>query len=189
MARPVEHDDDQILNVASHAFGDIFQIVDHRGVKIDRAFARRADHDLLHVAVGRVEQSAAFGSGQHGDSAGRARGAQIRAFQRIDRDIDFRNFSSVGKLGADFFADIEHGRFIALAFANHDRAPHGDGVHGLAHGFGRDLIGKFALPLAHGVRGGDGRSLHHPQKSRSQITFNIPAKSPGFGLRLWYLSP
>ena len=124
--RPVEHDDDQVLDVAVHAFGNVLQVVDHRRVEIHGAFAGGADHDLFHVAVGRVQQSATFGSGQHRDGAGRAGGAQVRAFQGIDGDVHFRNFGAVGKLGADFFADVEHGRLIAFALANHDGAAHGN---------------------------------------------------------------
>ena len=163
--RPVEHDDDQVFDVAVHAFGNVLQIVDHRRVEVHRAFAGRADHDFFHVAVRRIQQSAAFGSGQHGDGARRARGAQVRAFQGIDGDVHFGNFGSVGKFGADFFADVEHGRFIAFAFANHDGAAHGNRVHGFAHGFGGHLVGQLAFALAHGVGRGDGGSLHHPQES------------------------
>ena len=39
MSWPVENDDDQILHVAPHSFGNILQIVDHRRVDIHRAFA------------------------------------------------------------------------------------------------------------------------------------------------------
>ena len=103
-----------------------FRLSLDRRVEIDRAFAGRADDDLFHVAVGRVQQAAAFGGGQHRDGAGRAGGAQVGAFQGIDGDIDFGNFGAVGKLGADFFADVEHGRFVALAFADDDGAAHGN---------------------------------------------------------------
>ena len=48
-----------------------------------------ADHDLLHVDVGRVEQPAALGSGEHRDRAGAAGGAQVGALERVDRDVDF----------------------------------------------------------------------------------------------------
>src|SRR6266851_269248 len=41
----------------------------------------------------------------------------------------------------------------------------------------------MVFPLAHRVSGGDGGSLHHPQKSRGQITLYVPAKGPGFSLR------
>ena len=162
--RPVEHDDHQIFDVAVHALGNILQVVDHWRVDIYRTFAGRTDHDLFHVAVRRVQQPAAFGSGQHCDRAGRARGTQIRAFQRIDGDVDFGNFGAVRKLGANFLADVEHGRLIAFTFADHDGAAHGDRIHGFAHGLGRDLVGKFAFSLAHGVSGGDGGSLHHAEK-------------------------
>jgi len=36
---------------------------------------------------------------------------------------------------ADLFADVEHGRFVALAFPDDDGAVHLHLIHGLAHGF------------------------------------------------------
>ena len=87
---------------------------------------------------------------------------------------------AVRKLRADFFADVEHGSFVALAFADHDGAAHGNGVHGLAHGLGGNLVGEFALALAHGAGGGDGRSFHHAQESGSQIAFDILTETPDF---------
>ena len=149
--------------------------------------AGRADDDFLHVAVGRVEQAALFGGGQHGDGAGRAGGAQVGAFEGIDGDVDFGDLAAVGKFGADFLADVEHGRFIALAFADDDGAAHGDGVHGLAHGFGGDLVGERTVALSHGARRGDGGFFDDAQELERQIAFQIDAEAfdlrfgPGIG--------
>src|SRR6185437_4874891 len=123
---PVEHDDDQVFHVAVHAFGNVLQVVDHGRINVHCALAGRADHDLFHVAVRRIQQSAAFRSGQHGDGAGRAGGAQVRALEGIDGDVHLGNFGAVGKFGANFFADVKHGRLIAFALANHDGAAHGN---------------------------------------------------------------
>ena len=46
-------------------------------------------------------------------------GAKVGAFERIDCDIDFGHFAAVGEFGANFFADVKHGRFVALALADH----------------------------------------------------------------------
>ena len=51
-----------------------------------------------------------------GERVGPAGGADRRAFERIEGDIDLRT------AGADLFADIKHRRFVALAFADHNRA-------------------------------------------------------------------
>ena len=44
--------------------------------------------DLLHVDVGRVEQAAALGGGEHRDGVRRAGGAEVGALERIDGDVD-----------------------------------------------------------------------------------------------------
>ena len=49
MARPVQHDDDEVFDVAVKAFGDGFQIVGHGRVEVDGAFAARADDNFFHV--------------------------------------------------------------------------------------------------------------------------------------------
>ena len=156
-----------------------FRLCGDGRIEIDGVFARRTDDNFVHVAVGRVQQAAALRRRQHSDRSRRARGAQIGAFQRIDRDIDLGNFGAVGKLGANFLADVEHGRFVALALADHDRAAHGDGVHGPAHGLGGHLIAELALALSHGAGRGDGGHLYHAQESRRQVALNILPENCG----------
>ena len=48
----------------------------------------RADDELLHVEVGRVQQPALLGRREHGDGVRRAGRAEVRAFERIDGDVD-----------------------------------------------------------------------------------------------------
>lgn len=48
-------------------------------------------------------------------------------------------------LGADFLADIEHRRFIALALADHHRPGDGQAVQFLAHGIDSSLIGSHFI--------------------------------------------
>jgi hypothetical protein len=67
-------------------------------------------------------------------------GAERRAFERIERDIDVRPVA-----GADFLADIEHRRFVALALADHDRAPDGQPVQLRPHCIDRHLIGRLLV--------------------------------------------
>ena len=121
------------------------------------------DDQLLHVDVGGVEQAALLGGGQHRDRVGRARGAEVRALEGIDRDVD-----RVAAL-ADLLADVQHGRLVALAFADHDGAVDVDGLHLLAHGVHRHLVGVLAVALAHGAGGRDGGPLHHPHELQKQV--------------------
>ena len=73
---------------------------------------------------------------------GAAGGADRRAFERIEGDVDFRSAR------ADFFADIEHRRFVTLAFADHHRAIDRERIESLAHGIDRRLIGGLLIAAA-----------------------------------------
>ena len=72
----------------SKARGDVAQVLGHRRVEVDHAARGRADDDLVHVDVGRVEQAAALGGGEHRDRVRGAGGAEVGALERIDRDVD-----------------------------------------------------------------------------------------------------
>ena len=71
--------------------GQAAQIFGRAEVDIDES-GREAgtDGDLVHIDVGRVEQRAAFGDRQHRQRVGHGLGAERRALQRIDGDVDFR---------------------------------------------------------------------------------------------------
>ena len=90
VARPVEHDDDEILDVALEAAGDRVEVLGHRRVEADGILRARTDDELLHVEVGRMQQTAAFGGREHGDRVRRAGRAEVRALERIDGDVDLR---------------------------------------------------------------------------------------------------
>ena len=47
-------------------------------------------HSLSRYVSGRVEQAALLGRGEHRDGVGLADGDQVRALERIDRDVDLR---------------------------------------------------------------------------------------------------
>ena len=100
------------------ALASALQVLGRRRIEIDDAVGiARADGDLVHVHVGRVQQAAALGDREHGQRVRHLLGADRGAFERIDGDVDFRAFA-----GADLLADVEHRRFVHLAFADHDRA-------------------------------------------------------------------
>ena len=109
------------------------------------------DGDLLHIHVWRIQQSAALGHGEHADRIGLVLGAQCRALQRIDCDIDLGAIA-----GADFLADVEHRRLVALALADDDAAFDVHIAHLAAHrldggGVGCLLV-AFAAPAGRGNR-------------------------------------
>ena len=74
---------------------------------------------------------------------------------------------------ADLFADIEHRSLVAFAFADDDAAAHRHGVHHLAHRFDRDVVGVFAVALAHRLGRFDRRRLGHTQKIERQFAFSF----------------
>ncbi len=84
-----------------------------------------------------MQQPAALRRGEHGDGVGLAGRAQVRAFERIDGDVDLvelaRRIAVRLLRHADFLADVQHRRFVALALADDDRAVDRDRVELLAH--------------------------------------------------------
>ena len=123
VALAVEDDDGEVVDVALERVGDVAQVLGHRGVEVHLAAGGRADDDLVHVDVGRVQQAAALGGGQHRDGAGRAGGAQVGALERVDRDVDLERALDAA-LRAQLLADVEHRRLVALALADDDAAGH-----------------------------------------------------------------
>ena len=129
VARAVEDAGDDL--VGSHALGrgDRLDILGRRLVEIDDAGGQaRADRDLVHINVGRVEQAARFGDGEHREAVRTGLGADRRAFQRIERDVDRRAVAA-----ADLFPDEQHRRLVALALADHDGAVDVEFVERSAH--------------------------------------------------------
>ena len=122
-----------------------------------------------------MQQAAAFGRREHGDGVGRAGRAQVRALERIDGDVDLveaRRPRAVDVLGvdqADLFADVEHRRLVALAFADDDGAVDRHRVHHLAHRLDGDLVGLVTVALPHRVRARDGGLLDDAQKFEREV--------------------
>jgi hypothetical protein len=90
--------------------------------------------------------------------------AQRLVFQRVYCDVDVGNLASVRKCSTNLLADIKHGRFVALAFADYDRPAHRNRVHDLAHSFSGDLIAQGTVSLTHGARRSNSCVLDHPQE-------------------------
>ena len=151
---------------------DGFQVVFHGGVDIQRIAARRTGDDLLHVAIGRMQQPSRLGGSQDAHRIGRALGAQIGAFERVHGDIHARILDAVGSLRAHRLADVQHGSLVALALPDDDIARHMDRFKGVSHGVNRGLVGGLGVALTHGAGGGDGRLLNHVDKIAQQVSFN-----------------
>src|SRR6267143_144747 len=171
--RPVQYDHHEIFNVAVQPLGNRLQVVGYRCIQVHRAFARRSHDQFFHVQVGRVQQPAALARRQHRDGIRRARRAQVRSFQRIHGDVHLRKqcFRSV-RPQSYLFADVQHRRFIALAFTNHNRPVNLHRVHRLAHRFHGHFIGVVPVAESHRARRRNRRVFHHAQKIQAKLFFH-----------------
>src|SRR5262249_22988687 len=149
------------------------EVVFDRRVEVNMPFGGGADDELLHVQIGRVQQAALLGAGHHGNRVRRARGAEVRAFERVYGDVNFRERLRPGNTffvpQAHFLADVKHGGFITFTFTDDDFAAHRHRVHNLPHGFDGNVVRVFALSLPHGVRRGDGGGFDDAQEIKSQF--------------------
>ena len=138
-------------------------------------FAGADDDELLHVEVGRVQESSAFGGGEHRYRAGRSRGAEIRALERVDRDIDLRRPKARATAGAPdvgqphALADVEHRRLVALPLADDDAAVDRHAIQLAPHRFDRRVIRPLAVAQAHGVGARDRGLLDDPEELEGEI--------------------
>ena len=150
-----------------------------RGVEIDDTVGiARADGDLVHVDVGSGQQRAGLGHGHDGDGARHVLGAERRAFQRIDRDIDLR-----AVLVAHLLADEEHGRFVALALADHHRAVDRELVQLAAHGIHGSLVGGLLVAAPAKPGGSDGGALGDADELQGQDALDELPRLDGNALR------
>ena len=150
-----------------------------RGVEIDDALRiAGSDGDLVHVDVGRGEQRAGLGHGHHGDRARHVLGAEGRAFERVDRDIDLRAVAV-----ADLLADEQHRRFVALALADHDGAVDRQLVELAPHGVDRRLVGGLLVAAAAQPRRGDRRALGDAHQLQREDAFDELTGLNGNALR------
>ena len=126
---------------------------------VDLAGGDRSDADLLHVRVRGVDEAARFGRGEDGDRPRLAVGDEVRALERVDRDVDGGRGVVLRAAPSDALADVQHRRLVALALADDDAAGELDLVHRATHGLGRGGVGFVLLAAAHEPRRGDGRGL------------------------------
>src|SRR5207248_1515421 len=149
------------------------QVEFHGRIKIDSILARRSHDKLLHVTVRRMQQSTAFRSCKNGNRVGSAGCTQIRSFERINGDVNFRQGEAFVDVCTYLFADIQHRCLVAFTFANDDRSAHGNGIHGAAHGFGSYLISPFAVTHAHRLGRFNGRFFHDASELERQFKLHV----------------
>ena len=139
------------LGLDALGLGQRIDIVARLGIEIDQAFREAAaDGDLVHIGIRRVQHGARLGHRHHRQRIGHRLGGERGAFQGIERDIHRQAALS------DFFADKQHGRFVALAFTDHHRAVDRKDIERSPHRFHRRLVGGMFVAPPDLRRGGDG---------------------------------
>ena len=116
-----------------------------------------------------MQQPTPFGRRQHRNGPRGPGGAQVRALQGIDGDVDFGQPLLPVRTLPDALADVQHRRLVALPFSNHHPAVDGDAIEAGAHRLDRDPVGKMAIAASHRVRAGDRRLLYDVEKPGGQI--------------------
>ena len=169
MARFRQHGDGQLAQRLVQGAGDIVQVLFQRQIKVDSAFSARADDQLFHIHIRRVEEAALIADRHHRQGVGLAHRRHAGAFDGIDGDI-YR----IALAGTHFFADIKHRRFIDFALADDDGAVDIDEVKHNAHGVNRCAVGGIliaaAQPFIARQRGGFGDT----RKFDGQFSFHNP---------------
>src|SRR6267143_2274185 len=182
--RPVQNHHHEILNISLQPLCDRLQVVGHRSIQVDRPLARRPHHQLFHVQVRRMQQAAAVAGGQHGDSVCGSGRAEVGSFQRIHGDVHLRKQGLRRvRRQAHFFSDVQHWRFVPLAFANHDRAVDLHRVHRLAHRFYGHFIRVIPVAVSHRARRRNRGVFHHAQKIQAQLFFHFGAPPETAGVQ------
>ena len=145
-------------------------------VTVDAAFRLRADDQLFHVHVRRVEEAALIAYRQHCQGVGLAHGGHARAFNRIDGNIH-----RIAAAGTDPLADKQHRRLVNFAFANHDGTVDIDLIQHDAHGVDCRAVGGIFIaapqPLVAGQRGGLGHARKFDGKFSFHNTLVVEAKN------------
>ena len=175
---PVEDDDRDVADPAAERLGDAPEVLGRATADVDLAGRDRADAQLLQVRVRGVDQAARLGRGEDGDRVGLAVGDEVRALERVDRDVDRRARRRGRARPADLLADVEHRRLVALALADDDRAGDLDLVHRPAHRLGRGAVGPVPVAAAHEARRRDRRRLGDADHLEREQLFHLAVPAP-----------
>jgi hypothetical protein len=128
---------------------------------------------LLEVGIRGVDQAAFLRCREDGDCPGLAVGDEIRALERVDRDVDpLRRVWIIGLVPADLLADVQHRRLVTLPLADDDPPGELDLVHRPAHRLDRRPVGLVLLATAHETRRSKGRRLGDPNHLERKQLFH-----------------
>ena len=151
----IHHDDGEFAGGKAKALAENLDVLGGRLTDVHLALGCRGRSQFLHVEVGSVEKPTAIRSGKYRHGAALAVGAKVGAFAGINGEID-----AWAGATAYFFADVEHGSFIALALTDHDAALHLDEAHAGSHGLNCCSVSFVFFAQAGQFGRGDGSLLN-----------------------------
>ena len=166
--RTFEHDHGQLLWRQALGLCDSAEVPLDGHIEVDDPTGPAADHELLHVVHMSREHRPALGQGDHRDRTGETCRGQARAFDRIDGHVEL-GFEPV----ADLLAEIEHRRFVLLAFADDDGALHVDRRECTSDGLDGAPVGAHLVASALQRSGGQGPGLGHPEQLQGQVAVHL----------------
>ena len=172
VTRSIEHDHHEILDVPFEAPRDRPKILARGRVETDLVLRAGPDDELLHVEIGGVQKPAAVRRRENRHGIGGARCTQVRALERVNRDVDCRQLPGVRaptRREPDLLADEEHRRFVPLPFTDHNRAVDWHAVHARAHRLNGCLIGFAPVPKPHSVGAGNSRLFDDAEEFEGEV--------------------
>ena len=169
MARPVEDDDDHVADRPAAALGDQLAGLDQRPVEVEQVGDVFTAGELFHVDAGaRVEHRAFLGQRDHRERARHAQGAEARALERVDGDVDLGRAAV-----ADVLAVEEHRGFVLLPLADHDDAVHRDRVEDVAHRVDGGTVGGELVAAADPAGRREGGRLGDPDELQGEVAIRL----------------
>ena len=149
VARPLQDDDRDVVDAAAQGRRDPAQVLRRRRGDVHLARHHGPDAELLHVAVGGVQEPAPLGRREDRDRARLAVGDEVRPLQRVDRDVDLGRLADGARRIADALADVEHRGLVALALADDDPGVDRDLVEGAPHRLHGEPVGVHRVAAPH----------------------------------------
>ncbi len=175
VTRTIEHERGDCGRMHILGAGKAADVLRRRRIEIDHMLGiAGADRDLFHVDVWRVQQRAAFGHCHGRNRSGHVLGAERRAFERIDRDVDPRT-----GLDADLLSDEQHRRFVALTLTDHHGAFDWDLVEFAPHRIDRGLVCSLLVAVAAQPCRRDRRTFRHADDFQRENAFQQKLRRNG----------
>ncbi len=172
MTGAVENRDAQVFDINPFGFGKRFKIRSRTEIEVDDTATDRTAGDLVHVGIGAAQNLATFGQRDAREGVRSAGGANQRAFERVEGDIDFRS-----RAGADNLARVEHLGGVAIALAHYDFALKGDRVERITHRLGSDTIGGALVAFADKTGGSQGSRFGRSNHFLREVTLHYAPSS------------